>query len=1091
MHPNGPEADVRTPGAPRVVPVRDAVPVQITTLGALAVDGRPVRGDRLVALVGALLDARGRAVSSAALVEDVWEGVPPDDAAGAVQALVSRSRRLGFAVEAAPGGYRLPTEGLRIDVVDAEELLARGRDALRHGDAARARDLGREARDLVPAVPDLDDFATAHLLADVVTLRAQAGLALGQVDDMVEDLRRCALRTPPDEPLVALLVRVLAAQGRDAEALAVVEQVRDELADRYGTDPSPVVAQAHLALLRGELAPGPARPPAPARRRAVLALPAAWRRPATALVGRDDDVAQVEAALGSSALVTVVATGGAGKTRLAGEVARRAVAAGGSVRVIELAGLRAAAEVLPTVLAALGGSDTTAARADLTIDRRLLTPEDRLRLAAQDLDGLVVLDNCEHVLDAAAVVVGDLLAVASPDVVVLATSRAPLGLVGESVHRLRMLPDADALELLETRARAGRESVGWDPERALQLCHRLDNLPLALELAAARLRSMTVDDVLEALTDRFALLDDALRGLPERHASLWAMVDWSRELLDPPDRELFQRLAVIPAPFTAETAVAVDGTGTAPAVRRRLATLVEQSLLTLDEQDGGQARYRMLETVREYGEARLDAAGHRVDAMFGLVRWSGAEAVRLAAGFVGSGQVQSFDRCAAEQETFLAALRWAVAHGDTAGAVDITAALFHLWSVRGMHAEVIDWAKRVLLVDDHAARRVSPLYVGATSGRPLPDADRLAATCLFAEVNAGVSESMRLAALAWRALRLVLADRPGGVSARIAALAAVMPAIGSNDVDTSIVAASRLITSGDPFLHGLGLFMRAAVQENAGDSTRSSGDAREAYQQFESIGDHWGMGMAAQGVGQWESMHGGADAQEWLVRGLRHLEVVGAMQDVRSIRVMLDVQRALDGDDDAFRRLREVTSSSQVDDTDAAQALLGLAHVAWRAGRVDEALQDAEAASALVESMSIQLPQARISFRVAAAVVHLRVAGMQVGQRTAAMARAVDLLSSAAPEALVTQDMPVLGGFALGIAELAARRGDDDLARSLWSLGVRLGANLVMLFQLGIDGPLATVLGDDDDRERLLAVWRDQPSTAAAARIRELTADFA
>jgi len=140
--------------------------VQITTLGALAVDGRPVRGDRLVALLGALLDARGRGVSSAALVEDVWEGIPPDDAAGAVQALVSRARRLGFAIETAPGGYRLPTDGLRIDVVDAEALLSDGRDALRSGEAARAQDLGRQARGLLPAVPDLDHPATAHLLAD-------------------------------------------------------------------------------------------------------------------------------------------------------------------------------------------------------------------------------------------------------------------------------------------------------------------------------------------------------------------------------------------------------------------------------------------------------------------------------------------------------------------------------------------------------------------------------------------------------------------------------------------------------------------------------------------------------------------------------------------------------------------------------------------------------------------------------------------------------------------------------------------------------------------------------------------------------------
>ena len=249
----------------------------------------------------------------------------------------------------------------------------------------------------------------------------------------------------------------------------------------------------------------------------------------------------------------------------------------------------------------------TAARTDLTTERRLLTPEDRLRLAAQDLDGLLVLDNCEHVLDAAAVVVGDLLAVASPDVVVLATSRAPLGLVGESVHRLRALPDADALELLETRARAGRASLGWQPDRALELCHRLDNLPLALELAAARLRSMTVEDVLDGLSDRFALLDDALRGLPERHASLWAMVDWSRELLEPSERVLVQRLAVVPAPFTADTAVAVSGAE--PADRPARARHPRRAVAAHARR--GRRRAGALPDARDGPGVRRGAAGRR------------------------------------------------------------------------------------------------------------------------------------------------------------------------------------------------------------------------------------------------------------------------------------------------------------------------------------------------------------------------------------------------------------------------------------------------------------------------------------------------
>ncbi|MET0495524.1 MAG: BTAD domain-containing putative transcriptional regulator, partial [Actinoplanes sp.] len=487
--------------------------MRITTLGPLAVDGRPVRGDRLAAVIRELLDARGRTVSTGGLVDAIWPGEPPDNAAGALQALVGRVRRLGVPVLAAPGGYRVPADGVQIDAVTARTLADRGRQALAEGDAARARGCADAARALFPEVPELAEPGTARLFADVVTLRAEAALAGGGPFDEA-DLRRLVGRVPPDEPAAAMLVRVLAAQGRDAEALEMVEQVRTELADRYGADPSPVLAETHLALLRGQLVT--------ARPNRTGNLPAAWRRAATPLLGRETDLAAVRKALSESPLVTVVATGGAGKTRLAAEIARTAA---GPVRVVELAGLRTPAEVLPAVRAVL--------------DRRTLDHDDQFD---PELDGLLVLDNCEHVLDAAAAVVADLLNTA-PEVAVLATSRAPLGLAGEVVHHLEMLPDAEALALLEARARAGGASSTWDTDRALRLCHRLDNLPLALELAAARLRHMPIDDVLAGLSDRFALLDDALRGLPERQSGLWAMVDWSRELLGPAEQELLERLS--------------------------------------------------------------------------------------------------------------------------------------------------------------------------------------------------------------------------------------------------------------------------------------------------------------------------------------------------------------------------------------------------------------------------------------------------------------------------------------------------------------------------------------------------------------------
>ncbi|KAB1941155.1 transcriptional regulator [Micromonospora sp. ALFpr18c] len=1057
--------------------------MQITILGPLAVNGRPVRGERLAAVVRALVDARGRAVSTALLVEAVWDGTPPDDATGAVQALVSRVRRLGLPVGAVPGGYRLPVDEVTVDAVEARVLVDRATAALRCGDVHAARGSADQARALFPEVPELDAAEDVRLLADVAALRARAALdGAGPFDEA--DLRRLVARTPPDEPSAALLVRVLAAQGRDAEALEVIERLRGELADRYGTDPSPVITDVHLALLRGELtAPAVATPP---RQPARITLPTAWRRSLTTLVGRERDVEAVAGALTETALVTIVATGGAGKTRLAAEVARRAAAAGQAVRVIELAGVRSPEEVLPTVLAALGGADTSATGGNLGLERRVLNPEERLRAVAPDLDGLVVLDNCEHVLDAVATVVADLVAVTSPEVAVLATSRAPLGLAGELVHRLTALPDADALALIQSRARAGGAVPTWDTGRALALCHRLDNLPLALELAAARLRSMPIDDVLAGLTDRFALLDDALRGLPERHASLWAMVDWSRELLAPDDRELLQRVAVIPAAFTADLAASVART---PHVRRGLATLVEQSLLTLVEGDGP-PRYRMLETVREYGEARLDAAGDRELAMAGLVGWARPEATALADRFVGPAQVEAFARCAAEQDNLVAALRWSLVTDDEPASIDVAAALFHLWTVRGLHLEVLGWVRGLLHVDDPQRRRRSAILHGRSAGRPLPDADRLARTCLLVGVNAGISGELRLAVLARRAMRTVLAERPTEVSARQTALASALPKFDTSDPEQSMKSAAELIDHPDPYVQGLGLFARAAIRENGGMPEASVVDAEQAYRRFEVAGDHWGMAMAAGAVGQFLIPRDDARSTDWLARSIRHMELVGAVQDARSIRVRLDVQLALAGDREAERRLVDTATPGEAEEVDAAQARLGLSHLAWQRERYDEALAHAEEVTRILNRWTDGPPQPRVILRVAVAVLHLRLAQVRPGTEADASALPAAMLTLSRDEAFASKDLPVIGAWALGGAELAAHRGDVAAARELFALGTRIGSHVGAFFPPGNGERLTAVLGSEEQREPLLAAWRERPGAVVVARIRELMGDL-
>ncbi|WP_433202167.1 ATP-binding protein [Dactylosporangium sp. CS-047395] len=987
--------------------------MRITTLGALAVDGRPVRGERLAALIRALLDARGRTVSLGALTDAVWGGAePPSDTAGAVQALAGRARRLGLVVAAAPGGYRIPLDAVEIDAVMVRELADRGRRALRDGDVDRAGALAAEARGLFPPRPELTEAGLVRLFGEVVTLQAEAALVGGRPAEE-GDLHRLASLVPPDERAAALLVRVLAAQGRDAEALELVERVRGGLAERYGAGLSPALADAHLALLRGPVTPERAHGTGPhvvvrlpgERTFGGGRLPGAWQRPRTPLVGRDADLAAVGRALREAPLVTVVATGGAGKTRLAAEIARAESRSGRPVRVVELAGVRAPAEVLAALPA-----------------------------AGPELDGLLVLDNCEHVLDAAAAGVAALLDAAAPGFGVLATSRAALGLVGEVVHRLPMLDDDAAVALLTARAQAGGAVI---EEGAEELCRRLDNLPLALELAAARLRHMPIGDVLAGLDDRFGLLDHALRGLPERHAGLWAMVDWSRELLAPAEQRLLERLAVIPGPFTAELAEAVGGQ------RKSLAVLVEQSLLRMED-----GRYRMLETVREYGEARLDASGGRDAAMEALVAWAVPHAVGLAGAFIGPGQLGTLERTAAEQDTLVAALRWSLERGDEPAAADLALALFQLWTVRGRHAETTAWARRLLHLDDPGARRRSAILHGAASGRPLPHADRLAQVCVLIALNAGSTGPARLIALARQALRTLFAERPQDVSPRQTALAAALPGLEHADPDRSLADAANLVEHPDPYVQGMGHFIRAVLTEHA------AGDAVLAYRRFEAAGDHWGMGMAAHAAGH--ATGGG----QWLRRSEHHLQLLGAAQDARETRVLLDTQLALAGDEAAEQRLLGVDPEDEA----AGQADLGLAELAWRRGRYDEAREFADR------------PKADPALRIAAAVIHLWAGG----------AEAAGELRRTRAEVLAAHDRPLLGTWAMGGAELAAFRGDAAAARELWALGTRAGANVSRFFPPGRGERLAAVLGDD--RPTLLARAATMSGSAVYARIQSLMA---
>ncbi|MBB4772123.1 BTAD domain-containing putative transcriptional regulator [Actinomadura livida] len=825
--------------------------MRVGVLGPLVVTDRGedirVGGARLRVLLTRLALEAGRTVTVDALVEALWPDGGPKDRVHALQALVSRLRRClpAGSLRSVPGGYVLDVES--VDAAEFERLARNGGEALRSGDAKLAVPLLRDALSLWRGDALADSAGVPFADAAAVRLealrlsatedRVSAELATGAAPGpLVAELEELAARHPLRERLRVLLVEALHGAGRSAEALAVFEKFRGVLSEELGTDPGRELQDAYLAVLR-----------AVPRDRVRGNL----RVAATSFVGREDERAWVARRLWEGRLVTLVGAGGAGKTRLATTVATELAGRfPGGVWVVELAPVDDPGEVPRAVAGVLGLRDGTTLAEALSAD-----------------ETLIVLDNCEHVVEAAARLAGELLGTC-PSLRVLATSRERLGVDGEALCPVPPLDDPAAAALFAERAAAVRPGFTGDPATVAEICRRLDGLPLAIELAAARMRSMPLDQLAARLGDRFRLLNGGDRTALARHRTLRAVVAWSWNLLDDAERRFAERLAEFPGTITPDTAARVTGRPDALDV---LDSLADRSLLQAVE--GAEPRFRMLETIREYGRERLAEAGGtgRVRAAHAACFLELAE--RAEPHLRRPEQLEWIPRLAAERDNLLAALQFATERGDAGTAVRLGAALAVFWMIQGDHAE--------------AARRLrAALHVPGRESVP-EDAEAAAlGGYLFNTVMSGGDAR----------------DDPliGGLPERaahpLAALAEPAAALLTGDNAGGLAAIDRRLPEPDPWTRAILYLTRAMLNGNGGEMDAAHGDIAAAEAGFREAGERAGLALTLTFAADTQTVSGRfGEAIATLEEAIGLLRMLG-QDDACMQRVMLAVARARSGD---------------------------------------------------------------------------------------------------------------------------------------------------------------------------------------------------
>ncbi|HEX8870771.1 MAG TPA: BTAD domain-containing putative transcriptional regulator [Lentzea sp.] len=953
--------------------------MQIGILGPFEVradDGTlaDVPGARLRGLLVALALSPGQVVSKAALIDWIWGENPPADAANALQRLVSRLRKAlpGVVVEALTDGYRLV---ISPEAVDAVRFERRGADALELWRGPAMQDVGLQDSEAFEAAATRLESLRLSALED----RFESGP--GQVAELTDLVAAHPLR----EKLVAALMRALVAAGRNSDALQVYQRTREALADELGVDPSPELSALHVALLLGEVK----RPEADRKTNLRAEL--------TSYVGKEADVDTVRGLVTGHRLTTLTGPGGSGKTRLATETARTLVDdLLDGVWLVELAAIGTDGDVAQATLSGLGLRDA------LLGEAQNLEPLDRLISAIRERETLVVLDNCEHVIEQAAALAHRLLGECRK-LRILATSREPLGITGEALWPVAPLDNSAAVELLRDRAAAVRADLVADDQTLARICRVLDGMPLAIELAAARLRTMSLDQLADRLDDRFRLLTGGSRTALPRHRTLRAMVDWSWELLSDAERVVLRRLSVFAGGASLEAAERVCAGDLVEEyeVLDLLTSLTEKSLLVVSAE--GAPRYRMLGTIKEYAAQRLAEAAEsdtirqaHLACFIELVETAEPHLRRTE-------QLDWLARLNTEHDNIGAAMRGAVAAREAHEAMRLAAGAGMYWWLVGHKAEGLE-------------------LILAASELPgdVPDEIRAWVSALVVTfVSSGLGDERQAAQWIHLTSELVRSGQ-----ARNPLLDLVVPLERMmREPESALSAYESALDSKDPWVRAMGRLHLGKMRIVLGQCGREADEYLEqALVEFRVLGERFGISFALTEIADRMATRGEfAEACELCDEAVTIVTEMGAVDDAIRLRARQAQLYWLLGDEDA--------SAAAM-----AEAERRAERVTWPEGLAMLALAKAELARWAGDTATARAQLAHASTLWGTQAEHptIRAAtDVLLGYLTEDLGKAGEVLAGACRSAADVGHAPTVAQVLVAVADLALRLDQPEQAAQL------------------------------------------------------------